>query len=255
MKKHLIALAAGVALVATLGLAACTGGNGGNDPQPTPDPTPAPSPDPTPTPTTSVTVSDLYNYTGVYKDPSGTELVFVFILPKVEGPDTDYIYDINSFVAQKKTDFVDPAVDTMQKGGSPGYFDVEYQAKAIGNMISMIMTWRNQYDNVIGYQTWLIKADGTKAETADLFAAKGVTEEQVLAKVREQIAAFVQTTDGIPADMAAMVQEAYDKTMSEDNINGHMPYYINDEGHLAVAATVYTIAGAGKKVYFLDLGF
>ena len=261
MKKQLIALAAGLALVAALGLAACdggsgnggNGGNGGADPTPTPgtDPTPAPSPEPV----KSVTVSDRFNYTGVYKDPAGYEITFVYITPKVEGPDTDYIFDINMFVQKLTQEKIEPAVEAMERGESPAYVDVEYQAKAIGNMISMVMTWRNQYDGFIEYQTWLIKADGTKAENADLFAAKGVTEEQVLAKVREQLDAIVEHPGDAQDDFAAMVKEAYDKTMSDDNINGHMPYYINDEGHLAVVATVYTIAGAGWKIYFLDLGF
>ena len=56
-------------------------------------------------------------------------------------------------------------------------------------------------------------------------------------------------------EMADMAQAAYDKTFSADHINGHMPYYINDEGHLAVVATVYTVAGAGHKTYLLDLGY
>ena len=106
MKKTLIALVACAALAATLAIAGCTpggngnGGNGGsgNDPAPTPSPTPSPDP----APVLSVTVSDLYRNTGIYKDPAGYDINFVYVLPKVTGPDTDYIFDINMFVQKKK---------------------------------------------------------------------------------------------------------------------------------------------------------
>ena len=269
MKKQLIALAAAAALVAVLGLAACDGGNGngnggGNDPQPTPaptpstDPTPNPQPgaDPTPTPDVkSVTVSDLYRYTGVYKDPAGYEITFVYLTPDVEGPDTDYIFDIKMFVQKLTREKIDPSIEAMERGDSPGYVDVEYQAQAIGNMITLLMTWRNQYDRFIEYQVWVIKADGTMAENSELFAAKGVTEEQVLAKVRESVKPLLDSPDGDYGDLTDLVKEAYEKTMSDANINGHLPFYINDEGHLAVVVKVYSIAGAAYYNNFLDLGF
>ncbi len=259
MKKTLIALVACAALAATLAIAGCnpggSGGNGnggsGNDPAPTPSPTPSPDP----APVLSVTVSDLYRNTGTYKDPAGYEIFYAYVLPKVTGPDTDYIFDINMFVQKKNKELVDPALTAMENGDSPAYVDVEYQAQAVGNMITLLFTWRNQYDGITEYQVWLIKADGTKAENAELFAAKGVTEEQVLAKLRETLEAFVEKPGDAPGDMEALVKEAYDKTMSSDNINGHLPFYVNDEGHLAVAVTMYTIAGAGWKTLFLDLGF
>ncbi|MBQ3386006.1 MAG: hypothetical protein IJG53_01650 [Eggerthellaceae bacterium] len=259
MKKTLIALVACAALAATLAIAGCnpggSGGSGGNEPTPSPTPTPTPSPSPDPAPVQSVTVSDLFRQTGVYKDPAGYEITFAYVLPKVTGPDTDYIFDINMFVQKKNKQFVDPALTAMANGESPAYVDVEYQAQAVGNMITLLFTWSNQYDGITEYQVWLIKADGTKAENAELFAAKGVTEEQVLAKLRETLESIVEKPSAAHGDMEALVKEAYDKTMSSDNINGHLPFYVNDEGHLAVAATVYTIAGAGWKTFFLDLGF
>ena len=260
MKKTLIALVACAALAATLAIAGCnpggSGGNGGNGNGGSGnDPTPSPTPSPDPAPVLSVTVSDLYRNTGTYKDPAGDEIFYVYVLPKVTGPDTDYIFDINMFVQKKNKELVDPALTAMENGDSPAYVDVEYQAQAVGNMITLLFTWSNQYDGITEYQVWLIKADGTKAENAELFAAKDVTEEQVLDKVRATLESIVEKPSAEHGDFGAMVKEAYDKTMSSDNINGHLPFYVNDEGHLAVAATVYTIAGAGWKTFFLDLGF
>ena len=211
--------------------------------------------------TTTVKVTDLFRETGTYRDPDVGEITYVFALPKVTGPDTDYIFDINMFVAKKNRDLVGPALTAKEQGGPMGYFDVEYQSQTVGSLVSILMTWRNLYDGITEYQTWLIRSDGTRAENSALFAAKGVTKEQVLAKVREQLGALVQKPDYeaikqmAGKEMADMAMEAYEQTFSDDNINSHMPYYINDEGHLAVVATVYTIAGAGWKTYFLDLGF
>lgn len=264
MKKITAAALIACSALLALGLAGCIvpgnggngGGNGGTDPTPAVYPTPEPSP----TPTLSVTVEDDYSYSGIYKDPDFGEIPFAFVLPKVTGPDTDYIAEINTFIAKLRQD-AESSRQYMEAGNGMGYVSIEYQAHAVEDMISIIFTWRNAYENDTNFKTFLIKADGTKAENTALFAAKGVTADQVLAKVREQLEAIDGPFDydAIVAmagkEMADLAKEANDKTFSDANISTHMPFYINDEGRLAVAATYYTIAGAGHKTYFLDLGF
>ena len=209
------------------------------------------------TPTTSVTVSDLTRTTGVYKDPNGDQIPFAYALPKVDGPDTDYIFGINDFVAQVDKDYVQTSLDAMQQGGYLGWPTVDYQAHAIGNMISVCLYWQGYFTRSdFGFQTWLIKADGTKAENAELFAAKGVTEAQVLAKVREQLPepdyATIEASAG--KEMVQMVKDAYEKTISDANINGHLGFYLNGDGHLEVIVKEYSVAGAECYYKTLDLG-
>lgn len=271
MKKTTAAALIACSALLALGLAGCivpnsggssgdsgNGSNGGSaDPASTVDPTPDPTPA---TPTVSVTVAEDYVYTGIYNDPYLGEVAFSFVLPTVTGPDTDYIAEINAFSASLR-EKAEASRQFMESGQGLGYVSIEYQAHAVDDMISLIFTWRNPYDNITEYKTFLVKADGTKAENTALFAAKGVSADQVLAKVREQLEAAGGSFDydavlaGAGKEMADMAKEAYDKTFSDTNINTHMPFYINDEGHLAVVATYYTIAGAGFKTYILDLGF
>ncbi len=261
MKKTIIALLAALALAATVALAACVpgggGGNGGNDPTPTPSTDPTPSPE-----VKSVTVSELFKYSGIYKDPYQGEVVFSFLTPKVEGPDTDYIFDINAVVQKATKEYIDPTIAAMEKGDGIGWNSVEYEAHVVGNMISMCMRWSGIMDkSMFGFETWLIKPDGTKAENSELFAAKGVTEAQVIAKVRDQLGNLVQKPDYDAIaqtngkDMADMAMDVYNKTFSDANINGHLGYYINDEGHLAVIVKVYSVADAEYYYRILDLGF
>ena len=276
MKTNRILLTVAAALAAfVLGacLVACDGGGngGGNGGGQTPTPTPVPSQtpsgtdpasDPTPatSPTKAVTVTDLFRFQGTYKDPNGYDIHYSYVLPKVDGPDTDYIYDINAKVAAMNDDYVQPAIKDMEKGRSLGWGKVEYVSGTAGSITTIMMTWSNAYDNIPLYATWIIGPDGRQAEASELFAAKGVTSDQVLEKVRELLGELA-TNDydaieqALGKEFADETRECDEKTMSDANINTHMPYYINEDGHLAVVAIHYVVAGGGLKVYFFDLGF
>lgn len=265
-RRIVLTLTAAVAAFALgLCLIACNGGTKDPEPAPSPDPTPTPVPnqDPTPAPepVKSVTVSPDYSYSGTFKDSFGTTYTFSYKLPKIDGPDTDYIAKIQSTINALRTEKIDPGVQSMEIGREPGWNKVEYEAQAAGNIITLLFTWSNPYDNLPEYRLFVIKADGTMGENSELFAAKGVTADKVLAKVRELLAEKVGGNDyaaieaTLGKEFADEARAAEEKTLSDSNINTHMPFYINSEGHLAVVATAYTAAGAGIKLYFFDLGF
>lgn len=244
MKKLLTILAVAVlAAVLAVGMAACNGG--GKDPKPG---------------TQSVTVSDGYGYGGIMTTADGREVIFAYSLPEITGSDSDYIYGINQELAQIKKDYVDPGVAAIQRGEEPGWPSVCYTARPVGNIVSIMLDMQNMYTNIPDYRIWNIKADGTQATNAELLAAKGVSEADFLAKVKDTLIAlndfdYNQVMQAAGKDMADEMQAAYNRTLSEENINIHMPIYINDEGHLAVIAKSYTIAGAGYVIRYLDLGW
>ena len=52
------------------------------------------------------TVTDLFRSAGTYKDATGMTLTYSFSLPKVDGPDTDYIYEINAAMDEFKAKYL-----------------------------------------------------------------------------------------------------------------------------------------------------
>ena len=264
-KRFISTIVAAIA-ACSLGLCLMACDGGGKDPSPTPTsaptPTPTPAPDSVPAlaPEKAVTVTDLFRSSGTYKDATGMTITYSYSLPKVDGPDTDYIYEINAAMAAAQKDYVDPSLSAMQRGESIGWGHVEYTAGKAGDITTIMLVRSNAYDNLPLYDTWIIGIDGRQAETTELFAAKQVTADQVLAKIREMLSEY--TSNDYDAIEKALGKEFADetracdeKTLSDENINTHMPYFINEDGHLCVVATTYVVAGAGFKVRVLDLGF
>lgn len=245
-----IALTALAATAVVAALAACTKGD------PAPAPTPTPDPDPV---KNEVTVQDAI-CTTVTTTVDGNEYIYTYVIPEVTCTvQSPFVKEIQQTLDTIEATMVEPAIEALQAKDEPGIVSVDYTAKAVGDIISICVTIINNYDGIPSYYVWNVKADGTQATDAELLAAKGVTQDQYVAKITDTLGYFIngnyeELENTVGKDMADEVRRADQKTLSEDNIKA-TPLYVNDEGHLAAIAKVFTIAGAGYKVYFLDLGF
>ncbi len=224
------------------------GGNSGYNPGGTADPGGIWEP---------VVITSGYEESGVYNDPNYGELDYYYQLPYVEGPLTQYIEDINKMVSNIHAEIVMPSLDAMQKGEAIGRPEVAYVVGKAGDITSLLIATYSMYSGDTTYWAWLIGPDGERATNAELFAAYGTNTAVVLDSVRTSTADFLGDFDYDEAvkmygsDFANDIRDAREKTLSSDNINADMTFYLDEWGFLYAVVTVHTAAGAGEELYFI----
>ncbi len=195
----------------------------------------------------SIFAQELCREEGYYKDSVDNEYNYSFVLPFIDGVNSDYIDEVNREIGEIKMQYVDQALDEMAENLSLTTSLADYSIENYKGITSVLITIPMDSD-IINYYCWNIRADGSKADNEDLLEAFGLTPQEFTDKAREVLSEEMgPATNDVEADaeLREELNQLREKTLSEENCNADMPIFISEDRFLSFIAGIYTPAGAG----------
>ena len=193
-----------------------------------------------PAPEAEIEVTELCHEAGTLTLSAGYNDCFSFILPRVSGPDTPYLKELNDTVQGIYDEYVAPTLEEMQNEDSLSHYCACYTYAEREGIHSLLVTcdtdWGEDY-------YWCFNFDdyGEAVENESVLRAAGLTPEGFLAGAREYLTDYTDLSEYFDDDW----KELQEQTLDEENLNADMPMVLTEDGALCFIATIFTPAGAG----------
>ena len=194
-----------------------------------------------------IKVTDLCAYAGRHLCGSYYEY-YSYRLPKVSGPDTAYLREINAKAQEIYDRQVKPALEAMEGTDSLYCFCVSYKYAVNGGIHSLLITCDSDWGETY-YWCFNFDSAGNKVENADVLKAAGLTEARFVEAARAYLA---ERTDLSEYFLDDGWKDYQTRTISDENCNAAMPMVLLPGGNLCFIATIYSVAGAEQYDYALE---
>ena len=186
---------------------------------------------------------DALNEQGTYQDELGTIKSYSYVLPALRAEGTE-AEALNAQILEDCAEALEDLRAAVEENRDPMYDSVFYNAFRSGDTVSFLLTMDTGVNDVVVYRAYSFNTETGKILTgADLLTLNGYTEQDfcdaAIAAVSDY---FEETWSAFAEDEFYTVQ--YRKSLSADAFGSFLPLFLNDEGELCFAATVYGLVGA-----------
>lgn len=192
-------------------------------------------------------VCDQYSYEEPYSDNVNNSFQISYHVPKIN-IDSDEADKVNSEIYANCMGNINEELSTMEDGCSPVLVDVSYSTYVYGDVLSIVIEQRLDWDDYIAYQVYNV----------DIHTGKQLRNSELLGLVNIDQDTFINTARSCVYDRfkgevqnyknhVEEVLSLYKDTVNSDNIEINMPVFLDNDGNINIIATIYSVAGDGYE--------
>lgn len=204
---------------------------------------------PVPEKAKKIAITELYSEEGEGTSGDGFTYNYFFHVPQIED-DTPDAAAINQEIASIYGETAKNCLESIQNKEIPYCSNVEYECFRSGDVLSLVLKYAYFYDGFEGYTVYSYDTEkGVRLTNEDILRMQNMTEADCLTALRRAAAKdFDDAYHSGWGDMEDIYSGSYQElrswTLSEQNLNLDLPFYLSD-GVLHVIAPIGSIAGAG----------
>ena len=191
-----------------------------------------------------IRIEDLCNYEGEYTC-GNSKYTYVYRLPFVDGPHTNYLTDINAKMESYKVGLVAEELRNMEFGCSLISIDIHYEYEQYKEITSLRVSLSNDWGQNF-YNFYNFDSKGEKVPNAQIFKMCGISSMQFVERAKELLTEMSKSYNNS--------NEYLEMTIAPENCNENLPMCIID-GELCFVGTVCCEAGAGAYDELFKTGF
>lgn len=197
-----------------------------------------------------VQIGELCHETGTYND-GYNDYNYSYILPKIEGADTQYIQTVNSEIQGIYNSYIKEELSNMQQKLSLVTLSCGYDVYSKNGINSIAIYMYNDW-GCNAYYCYNFDDAGNEITNSALISSFGISEDAFISDIKSRVESY--KTEGLDlsqfsAEDKQYYQETVTKTLSDDNINMNMKLFVLSGDRIGCVVTVYSIAGADSYDY------
>ena len=185
---------------------------------------------------------------------AGKEMEFTCPVPELL-PFSEDAVRVSGEIQKTLWEYINREKENMKYKQDKTYVSVGYQTYLNGNILS-VMTWAENNKDRTVYNAWSLDLETGKQLTApEMAGVLGLSEEAYVHLITQKVtdAFYERCGDGTDHPDPELYQQAFDSSLSQENLR-EMKLYFDDDGAGILVATIYTTAGSGKSPMLIPLG-
>lgn len=195
-----------------------------------------------------ISVKELYSEDGTSRSTDGLEMNYSYHVPQIDDTTPDAIA-INKQIADTYSNVVQENLQNI-KAKEPIYCrNINYDVYRSGNVLSIVMRYIMAFESGTNSEAYMYDmSTGKRLTNSDIWASKGISQEQYLHGVRraaakcfdDQNCANWFAMDELPATY----HEIKGRTLSAKNINADCPLFLDNQGNIHALVNIGSIVGS-----------